>query len=175
MKKKVLSLALLAIAVSSVNAMAQTEQKDVKAAQAKELKCDKQEKSDKQNGPYKPRRGADMLMEMFSGIELTDSQKEQITALNEQYMVESRASKNEMRDNKAKETRDAVMQQRDQERKNFLSNARKILGDEKYIQFLENNFQVRYGKAPGNNRFNGAVRNGKPAMMKEQDNVIKQN
>lgn len=154
MKKKILSLAVIALSMISVSAFAQNPNRGAnnrgKEGAKKEMKCEKGEKCDKE-------RKGDKCMIAFEGINLTDAQKAQIKTACEKRAAERKAAvdvQKQKRDNAKrdfKQKRDSV---RKSERQAYLNDVKSILTPDQYVVFLEN---VYMNNAP----------QGKPQMAKQ--------
>ena len=82
----------------------------------------------------------------FSGLDLTDSQKSELKALQDKYMKKAGESKKEFdkqKRDRAKKDREAMRKQREADKKAYLADVKKILGPEKYVEFLEKNYNPR--------------------------------
>ena len=129
MKKKILSLAVIAMSMFSINAVAQNPttnnapakecKKECKASQCNDKKCDKQ------------------CPALFSGMNLTTEQQAQFKALQEK-----RATKMRQRVENAKAQIQSDRRQNDSlrmaDRKNYLEEVKAIVGPDQYVIFLEN-------------------------------------
>lgn len=129
MKKKILSLAVIAMSMFSINAVAQNPttnnapakecKKECKASQCNDQKCDKQ------------------CPTLFSGMNLTADQQAQLKALQEK-----RVTKMRQRAESAKAQKKSDRRQNDSlrmaDRKNYLEEVKAIVGPDQYVIFLEN-------------------------------------
>ena len=129
MKKKILSLAVIAMSMFSINAVAQNPttnnapakecKKECIAPQCNDQKCDKQ------------------CLTLFSGMNLTADQQAQLKALQEK-----RATKMRQRAESAKAQKKSDRRQNDSlrmaDRKNYLEEVKAIVGPDQYVIFLEN-------------------------------------
>lgn len=142
MKKKILSLAIIAMSVASFGATAQTKTT---------TSCDTKAKgacvAEECGNPGKQCRKAPCP---FDGLTLTDAQKSQLQQLN---TSRREARKTEARDRKADKQRgdSARMAARRVDKQEYLKQVKSIVGPEQYVIFLEN-FYVNGGgqqRTPG--------------------------
>ena len=153
MKKKVLGLALMAMALVGFNGMAQN------STQTQNGKTPT-ENVRGQKGVKKERKAQ---MNPYEGLTLTDAQKSKLAALDQKRMEARKAMKAEMKDqkqaDKAKSEADkqARMQARKTEKLEYLKEVKAIIGPDQYVVFLEN-FYVNGG---GNHRDKKAFQQGK--------------
>lgn len=119
MKKKIMTVTLAAIALFSTAAFAQ-DAKPQRSGQKNTAECCKANEN---------KECIQMLM--FDGIQLTDSQKDQLKA------IASPAKARQERDRKAKQECKAAAKQ---DRQNYLNSVKSVLTPEQYTQFLENSF-----------------------------------
>lgn len=127
MKKKIIALATLAIALTSSSVFAQAPadgkcKKDCNNKECVGKKCDAR-KADCPNP--------------FEGLNLTDSQKEQLKALRQQ---DKQCRQKCNADSLKREAHQKAMQNRKQARVEYLAKIKAILTPEQYVQFLENSF-----------------------------------
>ena len=168
MIKKILSVTLVAISMVSIPMVAQNTNGKVEKCEKTE-KCDKKEKCDSDcEKDKKANRDAKML----EGLTLTDAQKQQVADLNAKTRNARKAKaeevKNERKQEKeaAKADRKAMKMQKEQERRAYLQEFRKIVGDDNYIIFLENQYiQKSEFDKPGMKK---DARDGKMMQLKKE-------
>lgn len=125
MKKKILSIALIAMSLVSFGSMAQTVSNDnqVKTERVKERRVDKQDKRAQRN--------------RYEGLTLTDAQKAQLTQLDNKRR-EARKQRMENREQSQQVSREARMAARQASDREYLEEVRAIVGPDQYVVFLEN-------------------------------------
>lgn len=129
MKKKVLSIAIIAVSLFSVSAVAQNPD-DAQRPACMVEGCDQHH----QNGPKAPRH---RMSNPFEGLNLTDAQKEQIKELrknNKEARQQKQADRQKNR-NVSREKRDSLIKTG---KLNHLRQLKEILTPEQYVTFLEN-------------------------------------
>lgn len=144
MIKKIFSVAVLAISMAVLPSVAQT-------TTEKGDKCPKTECQGKGKCEGKGPKSAkfDRDAKLFEGITLTDAQKQQLSDLKEKTRDERKAksetAKTERKEKKAvdKEAMKAKKAAKEQSRREYLKEMKKILGNDNYVVFLENNFVVQ--------------------------------
>lgn len=155
MKKKVLSIALVAMSLVSFSSMAQNKTNDltVKQETVKGKKADKQSRRTQVNP--------------FDGLNLTETQKSQLQQLDESRKTAREQQAQARRENKHLND-SARIAQRQASKKTYLEEVKAIVGPEQYVIFLENmyvnNGGNRHGKAISSKVKNGkdkATRNGR--------------
>lgn len=143
MKKKILSLAILAISALSFTVMAQEPQQT----------CDIQKKECRAQKPGKPGKGGRNLrggrhasglgtMRSFEGITLTEAQKTSIEALNKEYVQSRRPACCQDSAQCAKPDREKAVKMKESRKESrlaYLRKVQKVLTPEQYVTFLENN------------------------------------
>lgn len=162
MIKKVLGVAFVALSLASVSSYAQTNENATcdanKVCVEKNRKCDK--KAACKNGEV---AGKIITLDEFEGINLTDNQKSQLTALKQEQRAKMKAVREQQKAEKAtaksekseltKEQRMAKRQEmenaRKADRKEYLSKVKNIIGDTNYVTFLENQYVQSSPKAFG--------------------------
>ena len=148
MKKKLFSIAIVAISLFGTSAMAQnTNQTQQKPTQTECVaKCDKSQCSNGKGecpngkGNKKHRFGA-FKTDLFKGMNLTEAQKTQLKELQTQRMEARKQAKMAQKDKKRelKQQKDSTMRvAREAEMRNYLAQVKKIVGPEQYVIFLEN-------------------------------------
>lgn len=148
MKKKIFSIAIVALSLFGTSAMAQTaNQPQQKSTQTECVaKCDKSQctkgkgECTKGKGDKKHRAGA-CKADLFKGMTLTDAQKTQLQELQTQRMEARKQAKMAQKDKKKelKQQKDSTMRvAREAEMRNYLAQVKKIVGPEQYVIFLEN-------------------------------------
>lgn len=149
MKKKVLGLALIAISAFTFSSVAQT-QANVKNTATEQSKCDKKQ-CDKQ------------ICNPFEGMNLSDSQKEQLKKLNEtrraQRTEKAKAHKEQQKADRAKRA-----EARKAEKRAYLQNVKSIIGTENYVTYLEN--MVINGDRHKGHKGHKAMRDGNKGNFK---------
>lgn len=137
MNKKIFGIALLAASMFVLNGMARTPATpDAPAGKEQAGKMKHGKKGDKHKGGKKDRMGK---CDPFSGIELTESQKTELVKLRESKKAERKAAGVEAR--KERRESDSVFYvKRMEAKKGYLKEVRRILGDDKYVTFLENSY-----------------------------------
>ncbi|MDE6379810.1 MAG: hypothetical protein K2L11_04995 [Muribaculaceae bacterium] len=135
MKKKVLGLALMAIALVGMNGMAQNTQQCDKA-QVENSKCCK--------GAKKEGRAK---LNPYEGLNLTEAQKSKLSELDSKRMAAHKAKmearKAEATDQKADKSKThadmkARMEARKADKMEYLKEVKAIIGPDQYVVFLEN-------------------------------------
>ena len=156
MKKKVLGLALMAMALVGFNGMAQNNsQKNAQGCKA-QTECTKGGK-----GMKKETRE---MKNPYEGLNLTDAQKSKLAELDSKRMADRKAKmearKAEVKGQKSQRN-DADLKARMEARKadklEYLKEVKAIIGPDQYVVFLEN-FYVNGG---GNHNGGKAIRQGK--------------
>lgn len=135
MKKKIIALAIAAIALTSVNSFAQDNKAEKACPNQEQCPMMKGQKGEKANKPCP-----------FEGLNLTDAQKQQLQALQAKQVETMKANREAMKAQKEtqkeakKADREQAKKARLEMKQNYLKELKSILGQEKYIQFLENSF-----------------------------------
>lgn len=126
MKKKLMSLALVALltASASVSTFAQSNSNE----KAKTEKNDKKQRADKKQ----PR-----VNNPFEGLNLTEAQRAKLADL-DKSKTDQRKRDKEAAMAARKEQAGKMKQARLDERKKYLADVRQIIGEANYVQFLEN-------------------------------------
>lgn len=161
MMKKIFSVAILALTLVAMPVSAQKqnnsetkkseqccEKKDGKKCDKKDgKKCEKKcDKKDEKKAEKKADLRSQREARMYEGMNLTDAQKQQLADLKEKGKKERREkmeSQREERKKKAdlsKEEREARKVEAEKARREYLKEFRKIVGDDNYIIFLENQY-----------------------------------
>lgn len=151
MKQKIFGLALVSMSLIAFSGMAQNNapsQKNEKIENVKKQKANRPERKPK--------------ADPFADLNLTDAQKSQLQQLNEKTRE---ARKQQMQAQKESKKRDheARMTERREAKKQYLAEVKSILGEDKYVTFLEN----MYINA-GNNHKTGKAPMGNPRNMKNK-------
>lgn len=154
MKKKVIGIALMAIALTGFTGMAQTAEQKSKA-QIENVKTKKGEK-----------KALKEKKDPFEGLTLTEAQKSKLAELESRRQSE-RQAKMEGRQNQADGKKDgrtlseadkkAKMEARKTSKEEYLKEVKAIIGPDQYVMFLEN----MYINAGGHHHGGKAIRQGK--------------
>lgn len=140
--KKIISLALVALSLTALPAVANNS--DVKDSKT----CTEQ--TCRKGAPAKCKAAS-----AFEGLQLTDSQKEQIKALGTKQAEQAKEARGQKMRNDS-----TARVARMEARKGYLNDLKSILGPEKYVQFLENSYL--YGKDGGRHgKMDKKARHGK--------------
>lgn len=138
MKKKVLSLALVAMSLVAFNGMAQNKADGNVAAKQESMKC------------KSARSGRCAAVNPFDGITLTEAQKGKLEELNSRMRLEG-AQKGKARKENMLKNDSARVAERRAAKKSYLEEVKAIIGPELYVVFLENMYvnggEPRRGKA----------------------------
>ncbi|MDE6548068.1 MAG: hypothetical protein K2L22_03625 [Muribaculaceae bacterium] len=154
MKKKVLGLALMAMALIGFNGMAQDTQQCSKAQVENAKSC----KGAKKCGKAK--------VNPYEGLNLTDAQKSKLAELDSKRIADHKAKmealKAEAKDQKADKSKHSAdmkarMEARKADKMEYLKEVKAIIGPDQYVVFLEN----MYVNGGGNNGASKAIRQGK--------------
>ena len=158
MKKKVLGLALMAMALVGFNGMAQNNsQKNAQGCKA-QTECAK--------GGKGMKKEAREMKNPYEGLNLTDAQKSKLAELDSKRMADRKAKmearKSDNKGQKADKSRNeadrkARMEARKADKMEYLKEVKAIIGPDQYVVFLEN-FYVNGG---GNHNGGKAIRQGK--------------
>lgn len=148
MKKKLFSIAIVALSLFGTSAMAQTANQTKQ--QCTQTECVAKGKGDcakakgdcakKGKGDKKQRHGAGKA-DLFKGMTLTEAQKTQLQELQTQRMEARKQAKAAQRDKKKelKQQKDSTMRAaREAEMRDYLAKVKKIVGADQYVIFLEN-------------------------------------
>lgn len=160
MKKKILSLAIIAAAFNAFNGVAQTNDNNNAKAVCVAQQCGK------------PGKGCPKEACPFDGLNITDAQKAQLQQLN---ASRREARKAQAATQKADRQRNdsARMAQRRADKKEYLEQVKAIIGPDQYVVFLEN-FYVNGGgqQRPGGKAMIGQGRMAKAHGMRQGDRKI---
>ncbi|MDE6127355.1 MAG: hypothetical protein K2G30_10430 [Muribaculaceae bacterium] len=148
MKKKILSLAIVAMSFAAFGTMAQTTASQNNGKACATEQCAKAGKSVKAANP-------------FDGLNITDAQKAQLQQLNTSRR-EERKAQTEARKADRQRGDSARIAQRRADKKEYLEQVKAIVGPEQYVVFLEN-FYVNGG---GRQRQGGKAAVGQGRMSK---------
>lgn len=156
MNKKVLGLALMAMALVGFNGMAQNNsQKNVQCCKA-QTECTK--------GGKGMKKEAREVKNPYEGLTLTDAQKSKLAELDSKRMADRKAKmearKAEVKGQKGEKNEadiKARMEARKADKLEYLKEVKAIIGPDQYVVFLEN-FYVNGG---GNQNGGKAIRQGK--------------
>lgn len=177
MKKTVIGMALMAMALVGFNGMAQNTTQSCKAQT--ENSCCKQ--GDKK-GMKKEARGK---MNPYEGLTLTEAQKGKLAELDakqqakRQAKMEARkadvqkgeaakAEKKNMTDAEKQAAKQAKMQARKAEKLEYLQEVKEIIGPDQYVVFLEN-FYVNGGQQGGPKAMKQGQKGGKKSFAQGQN------
>lgn len=161
MMKKAFSIALAAFALMAATSFAQTDTADTKAKTEKTCDLGKSRKFRKADMKTMEARRADRA---FEGINLTETQKKEVSALNKRTRAERQAMKAERQAMKAERQkmkaerkadkgadreqrmaqRKAMKEKRIAAKKSYLSQLRNIIGEDNYVIYLENQYIQKY-------------------------------
>lgn len=152
MKKKLFTLALVAIfaASASVSTFAQNAQEKERIASV-----DKKDKKNKR----------DKAVDPFAGLSISDAQRAKLDELNKNTASKRKAEREAAKAQKKERSRD-MLKARTESKKKYLEDVKAILTPEQYVAFLENfylNGQHRGGK---DHRFAQAHRGGHHKMIR---------
>ncbi|MDE7413335.1 MAG: hypothetical protein K2N05_06045 [Muribaculaceae bacterium] len=157
MKKKVLSIALIAMSLVSFSGLAQNP--NSKSCNNADGTCIEKVKEKKGKEFKKEKRNP------FEGMNLTDAQKSQLEDLNAKRKAAKEAAKAEFKEQKQlmkneKRAKDSLrMVQKRADKLNYLQEVKGIIGPDQYVVFLENYF-VNGGGQKGPKM----MKQGKPGM-----------
>lgn len=159
MKKKVLGLALMAMALVGFNGIAQNpSQKNAQVCCKAQAECVKANKELKKEAREK--------MNPYEGLTLTDAQKTKLAELDSKRMAARQAKmearKAEMKDQKGDKSKyngdmKTRMDARKADKIEYLKEVKEIIGPDQYVVFLEN----MYVNDGGGNHGGKAIRQGK--------------
>lgn len=126
MKKKILSIAILAMSLVSFSCVAKTQDTNTETQRTENVKgnrADKKEQRERKN-PYE-------------GLNLTDAQKAKLQQLDENRKAQREQMKQQRKND---QTRDkaARMEARKASQKAYLDEVKAIIGPDQYVVFLEN-------------------------------------
>lgn len=150
MKKKVLGLALIAISAFTFTSVAQT-QANVKDNTAKEQCKGNKKQCDKQ------------ICNPFEGMNLSESQKEQLKKLNETRRAQ-RTEKAKAQKEQKNADRTKRAEARKAEKRAYLKDVKNIIGADNYVTYLEN--MVINGDKHKGHKGHKAMRDGKKGNNK---------
>lgn len=164
MKKKVLGLALMAMALVGFNGMAQNNsQKNAQSCKA-QTECTK--------GGKGMKKEAREMKNPYEGLTLTDAQKSKLAELDNKRMADRKAKmearkadNNGQKANKSKNDADkkARMEARKADKIEYLKEVKEIIGPDQYVVFLEN-FYVNGGGNHGDKKAFQQGKDGKKGM-----------
>ncbi len=170
MKKKVLGLALMAMALVGFNGMAQN-----KAQNCNNQACTSQTECTKGNKGMK--KDAREAKNPYEGLNLTDAQKTKLAELDSKRMADrkakmearkadansQKADKKNMTDAEKQAAKKAKMDARKADKLEYLQEVKEIIGPDQYVVFLEN-FYVNGGGQQGGKAIKQGNRDGKKGM-----------
>lgn len=162
MKKKVLGLALMAMALVGFNGMAQNNSQKNSQCSKSQTECTK--------GGKDMKKEARTMKNPYEGLTLTDAQKSKLAALDSKRM-EARKAKMEARKDEVKgqksqmsdADRKARMEARKADKMEYLKEVKAIIGPDQYVVFLEN-FYVNGGGNQGQKKVMMQGKDGKKDM-----------
>lgn len=178
MMKKILSAAFIAMTLVVSPVFAQTSNNNESKAQAKECTKDAKKCQDKE----KREKVREALL--LKGMNLSDTQKQQLRDLKEKTVQDKKAKKEalktEGREKKemTKEDRQAKKERKEAEKRDYLKKVRNIVGDDNYVIYLENQFVTSSNDQKGKSPMKGKERkmnkgpkgeNGKEMAKSRQD------
>lgn len=161
MKKKILGLSLIACLFFGMNAFAQNACPENGKECKKEVCCkDGKDKKIKKKGMNNP----------FEGINLTDSQKQQLKDLKAKRMEARKLKAETMKAEKQKRD-SAAFADRKKAKREYLDEIKAIIGPDNYVIFLENSYMsqgnpVKKGDAMKSHKMKGKKEGKKPACCK---------
>lgn len=180
MKKKIFSVALLAMSLFAVNSIAQTPStgSDTQIENVKGKKCDKKcEKADK-DGKKADKKEKRAKMNPYEGLKLTDAQKTKLQQLDEKRLAQHKQNKEaEKAENQRNDS--LKMEARKTAKKEYLNEVKAIIGPDQYVVFLENfyinggnhvNKQMKQGQRGGKNFAQGKDMKGKKGDARKKGN-----
>ncbi len=164
MKKKVLGLALMAMALVGFNGMAQNAQSTQSCKTQTECKKGNKKEAREAKNPYE-------------GLNLTDAQKSKLAELDSKRMADrkakmearksqkdaAKAEKKNMTDAEKQAAKQAKMEARKADKIEYLQEVKEIIGPDQYVVFLEN-FYVNGGQQGGGKAIKQGNRDGKKGM-----------
>lgn len=143
MIKKFLSVTLVAISLVCAPSFAQNTNDNKKCENTEACKTGKKDDGRKE-------RSERLEAEMYKGMNLTDAQKQQIRDLKEKNRKDRKGKLEALKSEKKelnkeqkeaqKEARKQMKEQKEAEKRAFLNDFKKIVGDENYVIFLENQY-----------------------------------
>ncbi len=158
MKKRIFSVALLAMSLFAVNGVAQNPANNSNSTQIENVKGKKMEK-----------KGERAKKNPYEGLNLTDAQKAKLQQLDEKQAAQRKQQMEEMKAERKqqKEAQKADKQRNEQARKEarkaakkeYLEEVKAIIGPDQYVVFLEN-FYIN-GGYQGGKQMKQAPRDGK--------------
>lgn len=157
MKKKILSLAIIAAAFNAFNGVAQTNDNNNAKAVCVAQQCGKP-------GKRCPKEACP-----FDGLNITDAQKAQLQQLNASRREARKAQADTQKADRQRND-SARMAQRRADKKEYLEQVKAIIGPDQYVVFLEN-FYVNGGgqQRPGGKAMIGQGRMAKAHGMRQGD------
>lgn len=158
MTKKFLTAALAAMMLITVPASAKqkSESKERKMAKTekKMIKRDRQAKCLQLNDSCRADKRCATSACEFEGLNLTEQQQTQLRALKENRRQQMKARKDSAKAEKAlskermRAERKAMKEKKEAERREYLKEVKKILGNDQYVVFLENQYVQQSGRQP---------------------------
>lgn len=173
MKKKVLGLALMAMALIGFNGMAQNTTQSQKAQVENNACCKKGDKDSKKGGKMQAREKKNP----YEGLTLTDAQKTKLAQLDAKRQAERQAKmearkaqkdgrkgdlKN-MTDAEKQAAKKAKMDARKADKMEYLKEVKAIIGPDQYVVFLENMY-VNGGQQGGGKAIKQGRNGGQKGM-----------
>lgn len=146
MKKKILSLALVAMSLVAFNGIAQSQDNTISNPTCKESVCTKWQKDGKKAKKDKDKKGKDgkfakgnrkAKANPFEGINLNEAQKAQLEQLKAKRQAAREESKKMAKADKQRRD-SAAFEARKAAKKEYLEEVKAIIGPDNYVVFLEN-------------------------------------
>lgn len=137
MKKKILSIAILALSLVSFSGMAQTQNNTTETQRTENVKGNRADKKDnrERKNPYE-------------GLNLTDAQKAKLQQLDENRKAQREQMRQQRKDNQSQD-KAANMEARRASKKAYLDEVKAIIGPDQYVVFLENMYMNGGGDRGG--------------------------
>ncbi|MDE6692784.1 MAG: hypothetical protein K2K05_05305 [Muribaculaceae bacterium] len=126
MKKKILSIAILALSLVSFSGVAQSQNNTTETQRTEKVKGSRADKKDQRErkNPYE-------------GLNLTDVQKARLQQLDENRKAQREQMKQQRKDRQSQD-KAANMEARRASKKSYLDEVKAIIGPDQYVVFLEN-------------------------------------
>lgn len=126
MKKKILSIAILALSLVSFSGVAQNQNTDTETRRTENVKGNRADKKDQRErkNPYE-------------GLNLTDAQKAKLQQLDDSRRAQREQMKQQRKDEQSQD-KAAKMEARKASKRAYLDEVKAIIGPDQYVVFLEN-------------------------------------